>query len=266
MKTLDIHKNGKPCIYMIRNNVSNKIYIGSAIGHYRRKGQHFYMLRRNSHFNLHLQSSWNKYGESNFIFKVLEFVENLDNLQEREEFWIKTFNSTNPSYGYNSRTNCKTNLNLKWPEESKFRFSEKKKGIPLLHINYSEVAQSNNKKVVGIDIITGEEINFDSVLKAAKYFNIHQSVISKAANKKIKTSKGYIWDFVEKSTSNNSVNSGEVLRDNPDPSVVNDITVTTKEQRLIGEESTNNPNTSAEQPMIFHNFGLNSKGQLIKIH
>ena len=35
--------------------------------------------------------------------------------------------------------------------------------------------------------------------------------------------------------------------DNPDPSVVNDNLVTTKEQRLTGEESTNNPDTSAEQ-------------------
>ncbi len=50
--------------------------------------------------------------------------------------------------------------------------------------------------------------------------------------------------------SRNSVNSGKTHNmDNPDPSSVNDIKVIEKEQRLIGEESTNNPNTSAEQPI-----------------
>ncbi len=59
------------------------------------------------------------------------------------------------------------------------------------------------------------------------------------------------WDFVEKSTSNNSVNSGEIQMDNPDPSVMNDIKVIMKEQRLMGEKSIDNPNTSAEQPFIW---------------
>jgi hypothetical protein len=31
IKTLNIQKNGKPCIYKIQNKINNKIYIGSAI-------------------------------------------------------------------------------------------------------------------------------------------------------------------------------------------------------------------------------------------
>lgn len=59
------------------------------------------------------------------------------------------------------------------------------------------------------------------------------------------------WNFTEKSVSNNSVNSGNIHNmDDPDPSTLNDIKVNVKEQRLIGEESTNNPNTSAEHPWI----------------
>jgi len=247
MKVLNIHKNGKPCIYMIKNIVNNKLYIGSAIGHYRRKGQHFYMLRRNIHFNKHLQDSWNKYGENNFVFNIIEFIDNINNLQQREEYWINYYNTTDPFIGYNTRTDCKTNLNLSWSIESRLKFSEQKKGKPT-NLNYSLIAMKNSKKIVGINLISKEKIYFDSIIKASRYFNVHQSVISKAVNKKIKTSKGYIWDFVEQSTSNNSVNSGEVQMDYPDPSVVNDNLVTTKEQRLIGEESTNNPNTSAEQP------------------
>lgn len=33
---------------------------------------HKYMLRNNIHSNLHLQRAWNKYGSSNFLFKIVE--------------------------------------------------------------------------------------------------------------------------------------------------------------------------------------------------
>jgi hypothetical protein len=35
---------------------------------------------------------------------------------------------------------------------------------------------------------------------------------------------------------------------NSDPSIVNEFNVTMKEQRLDGEDSTNNPSTSAQHP------------------
>ena len=250
MKTLNIQKNGRPCIYIIRNTINNKFYIGSAIGHYRRKGQHFYMLRNNCHFNKHLQSSWNKYKEENFVFEILEFVDNINKLQDKEEYWINFYNSTNPGKGYNSRNNCQTNLHLKWSEESKLKFSQSKKGKRPLHLDYAQIAKTNNKKIIATK--ENETIYFSSIKEASEMMNVHQSVISKAVNKKIKSSKGYIWNFAEKSVSNNSVNSGKLhSMDNPDPSMLNDNLVGMKEQRLIGEESTNNPNTSAEHPIFY---------------
>jgi hypothetical protein len=64
--------------------------------------------------------------------------------------------------------------------------------------------------------------------------------------------KPYIIEsMMYKIKSRNSVNSGDTHNmDNPDPSMLNDNNVDMKEQRLIGEESTNNPNTSAEQLKI----------------
>jgi hypothetical protein len=246
MKTLNIQKNGKPCIYIIKNLINNKFYIGSAIGHYRRKGQHLYMLRNNCHFNKHLQSSWNKYKENNFVFEILEFIDDVNKLQDKEEYWINFYNSTNPNKGYNSRNNCQTNLNLKWSKESRLKFSQSKKGKKIHHLDYTKM---NNKPVMAIK--KSEIIYFDSIKEAANMMKVDPSVISKAVNKKIKSSKGYIWNFAEKSASNNSVNSGNIHNmDNPDPSTLNDIKVNVKEQRLIGEESTNNPNTSAEHPWI----------------
>ena len=62
-------------IYMIRNRINNKVYIGQSIDLVRREGDHFSDLRRGIHTNTHLQSSFNKYGEVNFEFIVLEYCD-----------------------------------------------------------------------------------------------------------------------------------------------------------------------------------------------
>jgi hypothetical protein len=250
MRNYDIHKIGRPCIYMILNKINNKKYIGSAIGHYQRKGQHYYMLRRNTHFNSHLQSAWNKYGESNFVFKVIEFINNITEINKLEEYYITKYNANNNKYGYNSRLKCYTNIGYKWTNEAKLKFSKSKKGKKIKHLDYIKLAKLNMKKVISKNKLTSTIIIFDSIKEASLKLNIDRTCISKAVNKEIKTAGGYYWDFIEKSISNNSVNSGEVCDDNPDPSLVNDIRVTKKEQRLISEESTNNLNTSAEHPLI----------------
>lgn len=60
------------CIYIIKNIVNNKLYIGCAIDFISRKWRHSTDLRNNKHHNIHLQRAWNEYGESNFSFEILE--------------------------------------------------------------------------------------------------------------------------------------------------------------------------------------------------
>ena len=60
-------------IYKIINVVNGKLYIGSTMHKFsKRKSEHLTALRKGYHFNSHLQSAWNKYGEENFIFEILE--------------------------------------------------------------------------------------------------------------------------------------------------------------------------------------------------
>ena len=47
------------------------------------------LRKNNKHGNKHLQRSYNKYGEENFVFEVLEFVEDKNNLLEREQLFSK---------------------------------------------------------------------------------------------------------------------------------------------------------------------------------
>ena len=65
-------------IYKITNTISNKYYIGSDsnISQNIRWSDHKSKLRRNKHYNVHMQNAWNKYGESTFRYEILETFKN----------------------------------------------------------------------------------------------------------------------------------------------------------------------------------------------
>jgi group I intron endonuclease len=87
--------DNKSGIYQIRNTENDKIYIGSAVNVSRRKSKHFSTLKRKVHRNIHLQRSYDKHGERCFIFEVLEYVEDKQDLIRREQYWIDL---KNPEY------------------------------------------------------------------------------------------------------------------------------------------------------------------------
>lgn len=80
-------------IYKIENITNSKKVVGSTKNKPNfRKNSHWSLLRRNLHKNPHLQNAWNKYGESNFVFIILENCED-ENLLNREEYWKNVLNA-----------------------------------------------------------------------------------------------------------------------------------------------------------------------------
>jgi len=77
-------------IYIIRNTLNDKVYIGQTSNLLKRWNSHKYLLRKNKHGNIHLQNSWNKNGESVFVYSVLENCA-IDIINEREVYWINNF-------------------------------------------------------------------------------------------------------------------------------------------------------------------------------
>lgn len=77
----------------VKTNTRIKQYIGSSVNIKRRWSQHLSALRNNDEdrLNPYLQNAWNKYGESCFALEVLEEVDNVDLLTEKEQRWINHF-------------------------------------------------------------------------------------------------------------------------------------------------------------------------------
>lgn len=128
-------------IYKITNTNNNKIYIGSSVDLLHRKATHISKLNSNSHDNIYLQRSFNKYNGDGFIFDVVEFIEDVNLLIEREQYWIDLFQSYNPELGYNLCRIAGSTLGRKLTEEHKRKLSIAKKGKPLTTRLTSEQVQ-----------------------------------------------------------------------------------------------------------------------------
>jgi len=64
----------KTGVYIIRNKINGKRYIGSAAVSFRKRWDiHKSDLNKGKHHNHKLQRSWNKHGAENFEFKVAEY-------------------------------------------------------------------------------------------------------------------------------------------------------------------------------------------------
>jgi len=100
----------KSGIYIILNYNNNKIYVGSASDLKHRRSTHFSLLRRNKHYNKHLQFSYNKYTKENFQFVIIEYCDK-DSLIQREQYYIDTLNPQ-----YNIRHIADSNLGCKMPD------------------------------------------------------------------------------------------------------------------------------------------------------
>lgn len=87
-------------VYCIENIINHKRYIGQSIDVYQRWKTHRYLLNKNKHDNDYLQKAWNKYGEDNFIFNILEQCER-NELGKIETKYIKMYQTLNEDYGYN---------------------------------------------------------------------------------------------------------------------------------------------------------------------
>jgi group I intron endonuclease len=203
-------------VYQIRNIENNKIYVGSAVNFKSRWELHRSCLKNNKHHSIHLQRAWNKHGEDNFVFEILEVVERqflleveqsfLDNLlpsynictNARSRLGLKNTYEQNRKIG---EANKKNMLGKRHSEETKRKIGNahrgrvsEKRGIPLTgqHRNRIALARQGRSHITKTTRLSKEDVLYireayeterATQQELAKQFNVNQSTISDAINR-----------------------------------------------------------------------------------
>ena len=100
-------------IYKIKNNVNNKVYIGSSNDIERRFRKHKTELNCGKHYNEHLGRAYKKYGKDAFSFEILELCD-LESLMDKECFYMLLHNALEEGY---NMTRPRMHPHLKNPEK-----------------------------------------------------------------------------------------------------------------------------------------------------
>lgn len=182
-------------IYKTINLINNKIYIGQTNG------------KRKNYLGsgTKLKKAINKYGFKNFKVEILENnIENIDELNRLEKYYINLYDSTNPEIGYNlikGGTGLHIYNNYKKEFFSKIRKGLKKSKetcdkirLSKLGIKYSnntrlKMAKSHMKKVIVLNNDNTFDKEFESIKDCSIYLNCNMSTISRVLSGKYKSIK-----------------------------------------------------------------------------
>jgi group I intron endonuclease len=131
-----LHSSG---VYSIYNKTTGKQYIGSTTMRFQKRfWHHINQLRKNKHKNSYLQHAWNRYGEDDFEFKILEICSK-ENCLKKEQEYLDTYNllyNINPlasgTPNLSKETIIKRNIAIKkhWKTHKKASQPAWNKGIP----------------------------------------------------------------------------------------------------------------------------------------
>jgi group I intron endonuclease len=87
---ISIENERRSGVYIILHLPSKRVYVGQAANIYKRWSVHKFHLRVGSHHCTYLQRVWNKYGEQEFEFRIVQFG-TIDMLDKLEEKWFARF-------------------------------------------------------------------------------------------------------------------------------------------------------------------------------
>ena len=196
-------------IYQIRNLVSGKIYIGQSKNIYARWYEHKRELNKNEHHSRYLQRSWNKNGQDNFEFLIVEICD-IEELNEKEIYWIEKNDSFKSGYNSNiggcgSRGYIPTEETRKKISKShkalnkKLTQEQKQKLFNAIHTNLKEILQFDLK---------GNFIKeWSCELEIVKDCNISSRGIGGCCRREKlrRTANGFIWIYKEDYEKDNDI-------------------------------------------------------------
>ena len=193
------------CIYMHKNKINNKVYIGQTCNIKVR--WHPISYKSSSYF----YNAIEKYGWDNFEHIVLIDNLSLEEANQKEKYFIKIYESTNRNKGYNLKTGGNNGYQLSKETKQKIRLSNQlyaKNNLDKLLIRLEKMHKKKKKKVI---CLNNNKI-FNSQIEAANYAGLKNSTpISrcckgerKTAGKHPITGEKLKWSFYELKEENNN--------------------------------------------------------------
>lgn len=132
-------------VYKITNKLTNKVYIGiTNQGSGARYRHHWYESRIGEPSPIH--RSMTKYGEENFTLEIIDFADTYDELKEKEKYWIKWYNSTDRSIGYNLTEGGDGTFGRMHSEETKEKIRQKALGRKASEDTKKKMSESRKGK------------------------------------------------------------------------------------------------------------------------
>lgn len=211
-------------IYCITNKVNGRQYVGQTIQKLDvRIGQH---ARKNKTY---IGKAFQKYGRDNFDVKVIDSALSIDDLNDKEKYWIKKLNTKKPN-GYNLCDGGDNTFGYRHTLESRLKMSSTKKLLGNMvkeknhfykkkHTAETRAAMSaawtdERKRKLAEDSKIRNPINqavkvrnvdtneiFPSIKSAAERYGIKATHISRVCRGGRKTTGGFKWEYVNERTS-----------------------------------------------------------------
>lgn len=206
-------------IYKITNEINKKIYIGQT----KLTIEERFILHKNKKSNCrYLKSAFNKYGIENFKIEKIEECKDFNELNLREEFWIKELNTLAPN-GYNLTTGgaapkhssmtkekmsqTRKGKHPKWATEASTSLEARnKRSETFKKMNgsqWTEERKENARKGAQYrakSVIDNFGIKYSSIAEAARLTSCHNESIRLVVlgkQKKTKNKDGIIYFFKE---------------------------------------------------------------------
>ena len=91
-------------IYKITNIQNNKVYIGQTIRPVEQRFHRHLNDALNNVIDTHFARAIRKYGKENFVIEIIDSASNQQELTQKEQYWIKYYNSTEIGYNETNAT------------------------------------------------------------------------------------------------------------------------------------------------------------------
>lgn len=193
------------CIYMHKNKINGKIYIGQSCNLNVR--WHPISYKDCSYFYNAIQ----KYGWDNFEHVILEDSLSIEEADQKEKYYIEKYNTLNRDYGYNLKSGGNSSYVLSAETRQKIKKSNQQFFLKHPEVFSARLARMHEKTKKKVICLNTNDI-FESQLLAAKWAGLKNSApISrccagerKTVGKHPQTGERLQWSFYELKEENNN--------------------------------------------------------------